>query len=369
MKRFITIISSVILATTLSAQEIESVPEFVKKLHLNRAPSMSQSNYGDGFINIGSHFQFDYTEPCSCPGYGENSKDGREKSNEHKGDCIESVCSYLNKLVKISDDSYHFETHAKDKDTVVYSICIKNTKDEVKRNAQYASYGPGTCITLYSYPDAEEQVNLIWFSNFKKCNKHKWSHGDFNYTCRKPIPKEECTAFDQKTFLATILPVLKQKEIKSWDFNWTLDETYDNDEKYNKDFNGGITYSGVNGKMSRAGKTTGTMYLIPIKNKEMAEKVFNTIDSLTLAHINKYPNQKYSYDYCQADVIMSSSNEAGISPVLKEIGNLDNQFHLDFGISADGYYIIVYNTKRSYSYPKEWYKLKSYINGKKEYRK
>ena len=101
----------------------------------------------------------------------------------------------------------------------------------------------------------------------------------------------------------------------------------------------------------------------------MAEKVFNTIDSLTLAHINKYPNQKYSYDYCQVDVIMSSSNEAGISPVLKEIGNLDNQFHLDFGISADGYYIIVYNTKKSYSYPKEWYKLKSYINGKKEYRK
>lgn len=374
MKRIITTILSVVLATTMSAQEKKSIAEIVNELAQGREISKKQYNYGRGYVINTITFRAGMTEPCSkevC-----NNVDNMipvtegipltEAAIQQERKRNKLICSTLDSLMKNSADKYHFETHTDNKDTVVYSICIKNTEDEIIKAPMYVTYGPDARTTLYDYPDAEEAINYIWFSvnkPFNPCDKHKRTHGDFTYTSRKPMPKDQCTAFDQETFLATILPVLKQKGIKTWDFNWALDERYDYDlKKYSDEFYGRQSYH-----KSYAGKATGTIYFIPKEEEKMAVNVFNAIDSLTRIHINKYPQQKYEYVFNVAEGVMSRPPSTHPTDLINEYGNINNKFHLNLTKTEDGYYVAIINSEKSYGIPKEWYKLKSYINGKKEY--
>ena len=47
--------------------------------------------------------------------------------------------------------------------------------------------------------------------------------------------------------------------------------------------------------------------------------------------------------------------------------DMSNKFHLNIAKTDDGYYLAIINSEKAYGFPKEWYKLKSYVNGKKEY--
>jgi hypothetical protein len=375
MKRIITTILSVVLATTMSAQGVKSVTEVFKDLAQGKNITQEQSNYGNGYVTYTSRFHYCMTEPCSKEECNNANiaisttdipltADASQKERE----CIKLMSSSLDSLVKISDDSYHFETHTRDKDTVSYSICIKNAKEEVRKSPVSVSDSHGTRKLLYyNYPDAEEMLIFVWFANLKGCNKHKWTQGDLIHTRHKFIPKEP-TAFDQKTYVESILPVLKQKGIKSWDFNWTLDDRYDNDQKkYHEEFYGRVFYYGVNGKRSYAGKATGTIYFIPKEEEKMAVNVFNAIDSLTLIHINKYPQQKHSYEYNIVERVMSRPASTDPTDLIYGYGYNNSKFSLNLTKTEDGYYVAIINSENSYGIPKEWYKLKSYVNGKKEY--
>ena len=386
MKRIITIILSVILATTMFAQETKSIAEIVNELAKGRTITHKQYNYGRGYVTNYISFRVGMTEPCSKEECKEEcykadmvilvpeippTADAIPKERER----VKRICSTLDSLMKSSAESFHYETPTMDNDTIIslYSLCIKNAKEPIRKYPLDYAYLPDSHSYVYRYPDATEMIMFTYISTnkFSPCDKHKMTHGDFIYISQKPMPKDQCTAFDQKTYLESILPVLKQKEIKSWDFNWTLDDRYDNDQqKYLNDFYPIQSIRGANGKPTFSGKATGTIYFIPKEKEKMAVNVFNAIDSLTQIHINKYPQQICDYAYNTVESVMSNMYHS-FSPlppvVIEEYGDMNTKFHLHIAKTDDGYYLATINSEKSYGFPKDWYMLKSYVNGKKEY--
>lgn len=378
MERIITTIFTLFITITISAQSTIQAGDIVDSLSMGSDVTKSQNNFGNGYISKTLHFSINQWEPCTKETCNQNvdfiktiSKDELEaqiQKNKKEEEKFQAVCSELDKLMKISDESYHFETHKKDKDTVIYSLCIKNATDTIRKENMSVSYSPNSKLSITTFPDATETISFIYWSIDKGCGKHNIKHGDFNYASRIPIPRERCTPFEQEKYLSTINPILKQKGIKSWNFNWVYDASYaDDEEKYQKDFHGGSSYSREDGKFSKAGKIKGTMYFIPKENPKLAEAVLNSIDSLTQLHINKFPYQKYSYDYDEVKKLLQSRNNATYKYIIHEVQNINNQFHLYIGKSDIGYYIVEFNSDLGISIPNEWYKLKSFVNGKKEY--
>lgn len=369
MKRIVTTILSVVLATTISAQESRSIAEIVNELGQGREITKRQYNYGRGYICNTINFGTGMAEPCIKEECGKEdiripiidnilpTADATQKERER----VKRICSTLDSLMKISQESHHHETPAKD--TIIYSLCIKNATDTIRKYPQQSMVGSN----VYVYPDATEMIIFCFVSGdkrFNPCDKHKWTGGHLFYKYQKPMPKDQCTAFDQKTYLESILPVLKQKGIKSWNFKWTLDDRYDdNPKKYHEEFfykNGSLEFK------SFAGKATGTIFFIPKEEEKMAVNVFNAIDSLTQIHINKYPQQKYEYVFNVVESVMSREPSTLPTDLINEDAD-KNKFHLNLTKGEDGYYVAIINSEKAYGIPKEWYKLKSYINGEKEY--
>ena len=65
MKRIFTTILSVVLATTLFAQETKSTAEIVNELAKGRTISKRQLNYGRGYVTNNVQFRVGLWEPCS----------------------------------------------------------------------------------------------------------------------------------------------------------------------------------------------------------------------------------------------------------------------------------------------------------------
>lgn len=367
MKRIITTILSVVLATTISAQEGKSLAEIVNELGQGREITKRQYNVGKGYVTNTITFRVGMAEPCIKEECGKEdmsivvtdgiplTADATQKERER----VKRICSTLDSLMKISEESHYHETPAKD--TIIYSLCIKNAKDSIRKYSLHYAYGPN----VYMYPDATEMITLAFASGdkpFNPCDKHKWSVGHLFYEYQKPMPKDQCTAFDQKAYLESILPVLKQKGIKAWNFKWTLDDRFDDDQnKYFEEFYGRQSY-----RKSFAGKATGTIFFIPKEEEKMAVNVFNAIDSLTQIHINKYPQQKYEYKFNVVEGVMSKQPSTHPTDLIDEYAD-NNKFHLNLTKGEDGYYVAIINSEKAYGIPKDWYKLKSYTNGEKQY--
>ena len=80
----------------------------------------------------------------------------------------------------ISEESYHFESHSHDADTITYSLCLKNGRDSIAR----IRANDGTMF----YPEALETVFLNYTASPKPCGKHIRGFGTLGYNKRLPLP-------------------------------------------------------------------------------------------------------------------------------------------------------------------------------------
>ena len=62
-----------------------------------------------------------------------------------------------------------------------------------------------------------------------------------------------------------------------------------------------------------------------------------------------------------------SNNITGLFEGRTGKGNVSTRVF--FGITPQGYYVAIADVENNFCIPKEWYKLKSFIDGKKVYRK
>ena len=256
----------------------------------------------------------------------------------------------------ISEESYHFESHSHDADTITYSLCLKNGGDSIAK----IKANDGTMF----YPEALETVFLNYTASPKPCGKHIRGFGTLGYNKRLPLPGGKSYYFDKQPYLDKIIPVLKRKDIKSWSFKWAQSDDYDIDAHHDKEI-----YSATRVHLPKnAGHIIGTMYFIPREKTRLAEEIFTTIDSITLNYTEIHPEQMFMYIYNVKKEVMQYTESSNLSTLFE---GTTGKGHVStcvlFGITPKGYYVAIADRENNACIPKEWSTLKSFFNGEKKY--
>ena len=370
MKRIITATISVILTVTLSAQDrtpMDKIWEEIEKITTARQDAKMKVNHGGGqllYVHngiVGKEFL------CStdCEGVTtsfnnftpEEIEAVNERNRKEVFDKIFGAIRHnLDSLMAISEESYHFESHSHDADTITYSLCLKNGGDSIAR----IKANDGTMF----YPEALETVFLNYTASPKPCGKHIRGFGTLGYNKRLPLPGGKSYYFDKQPYLDKIIPVLKRKDIKSWSFKWAQSDDYDIDAHHDKEI-----YSATRVHLPKnAGQMIGTMYFIPREKVRLAEEIFTAIDSITLNYTDIHPEQMFMYIYNVKKEVMQYTESSNISTVFE---GTTGKGHVStcvlFGITPKGYYVAIADSENNACIPKEWSTLKSFFNGEKKY--
>ena len=157
MKRIITIVLSVMLAITASAQSKTLLDKILEPLnetcnyktiyHLD-APNRicTEQYYSITFDDF--NFQ-DIFLHRSSP-HNDSISRKQVLLNSH-------FCNSLDSLMKIAEEGYHYENHYKGKgDSIIYSICLRNIDGGIKRRIN----NHGEVV----YPDAIESISYDFHS-------------------------------------------------------------------------------------------------------------------------------------------------------------------------------------------------------------
>ena len=372
MKKIITAILSVVLSLTISAQDrtpMDKIWEEIEKIMSVRQDSKMKINHGDGqllYVHNGIVGK-DFLCSTDCEGVTtsfnnftpEEIEAVNERNRKEVFDKIFGAIRHnLDSLMEISEESYHFESHSHGTDTITYSLCLKNGADSIARIK--ASDG-----TMF-YPEALEIVFFNFTASPKPCGKHIRGFGTLGYNKRLPLPGGKSYYFDKEPYLETIIPLLKQKGIKSWNFKWAQSDDYDIDSNRYQEFESSERVGSFGPK--NAGQTLGTMYFIPRGQKELAEALFTSIDSTTLRYTEIHPEQMFRYSYNVKEQVMQYTESNNITGFFEgHTGKGNASTRVLFGITPQGYYVAIADVENNFCIPKEWCMLKSFIDGKKEY--
>ena len=394
MKRIITILLSVILSLTLSAQDrtpMDKIWEDIEKIISNRQDSKMKINHGDGVVRyvhngmVGEEYLC--TKDCGGNAFDDMTSEEIEAANERNrkkvfGRIFGTIRHHLDSLMAFSEESYHFESHHHDTDTITYSLCLKNRwsseshpsllgdgrvvteEDNVNSKDSVRKYKADDRSMVY--PDAVETVFFDFTASPKPCGKHVRGFGTLGYNKNVFLPNRQSYYFDKQSYLDVIMPLLKRKDVQSWNFKWTHSADYDLQSNWKKEFVGGDLVGDFEPK--NAGQTVGTMYFIPRDKGEFAEAVFAAIDSVTLDYTDIHPEQMFRYSYRVKEEVMQYTESSHISTLFEGTtgkGNVSTR--VLFGITSKGYYVAIANVENNFCIPKEWHVLKSFVNGRKEY--
>ncbi len=370
MKRIIIATISVILSLTITAQDrtpMDKIWEEIEKITTARQDAKMKVNHGGGqllYVHngiVGKEFL------CStdCEGVTtsfnnftpEEIEAVNERNRKEVFDKIFGAIRHnLDSLMAISEESYHFESHSHDADTITYSLCLKNGGDSIAK----IRANDGTMF----YPEALETVFLNYTASPKPCGKHIRGFGTLGYNKRLPLPGGKSYYFDKQPYLDKIIPVLKRKDIKSWSFKWAQSDDYDIDAHHDKEI-----YSATRVHLPKnAGQMIGTMYFIPREKPRLAEEIFTAIDSITLRYTEIHPEQMFMYIYNVKKEVMQYTESSNISTLFE---GTTGKGHVStcvlFGITPKGYYVAIADCENNACIPKEWSTLKSFYNGEKKY--
>jgi hypothetical protein len=86
------------------------------------------------------------------------------------------------------------------------------------------------------------------------------------------------------------------------------------------------------------------------------------------AKLQEIPEQMFKYHYNTKDEVIRFGGSSHFMELFE--GHTDKSHvatHIYFGVSPRGYYVAVADRENTYCIPKEWYMLKSFVDGKKEY--
>lgn len=183
MKRIITIILSAVLTISVSAQErtpVEKIWEEVFNITGARQDLKMKINNGGGAVMyihngpLGKYFECSKDCGGNVSPYWANMKPEEvEESNKRNGKIFDGIFNAvrhnLDSLMELSEESYHFESHSHDADTITYSLCLKNSEGSVKKlKMNDGSMG---------FPDAVETVSFNFTANTKSCASGKHFKG------------------------------------------------------------------------------------------------------------------------------------------------------------------------------------------------
>ena len=99
----------------------------------------------------------------------------------------------------------------------------------------------------------------------------------------------------------------------------------------------------------------------------MAETILASLDSITLNQTEANPYHRYVYHYNMKDWAMRYTEGAGHKIKEMFFTNYQSSTRVFYGVTSKGYYVAIADTEKNFCIPREWYALKIFDNGKKEY--
>ena len=273
---------------------------------------------------------------------------------------IDSIRVTFAVLGKQASESYMYEYHKEATDTIKYSLAFRQEDDSlhttrIKNNVYFSN--------------AREVASFDYHKNYDAQRKGDIMFGNYVHWCDEPngIAYDEMKPFDIAAFEAQIQPALKPvkklKGVKTYPVYWRHDKGFD-DDLVHGNLSLKISRQSTYGDNSHTGLTTGTYYFIPSQYKDEVEALYEQLDSLTYDYINRHPEQPYEYDFTTRIPVL---NPGDLLWGLSYEGSAE--YNLKWVQDSDGYHILFLTTKGELWMPEDWRKLKSYVNGKLEYRK
>lgn len=278
-------------------------------------------------------------------------------------------------LGKEATESYTYEYHRNDTDTIKYTLAFRHDED-IKRIPQK------NLFFFNTYTANAHEVATFEYDRQGDCG-YGLGSGSYNHTVSTPssFSYNDMQPFDIAAFEAQIQPVMdsfmKLKGAKAYPVYWRHDEGYEAGEnELLEKWGSGIKIQ-VAGEPEKiinkvAGLTTGTHYVIPLRNEAEINTLLQQLNSLTYNYIEQHPDQPYYYYNFNSHISLDDEVISGPNDILKGYKHRDgDEYRLsyDTDIEEENFHLLSITTKGDYWVPRDWEKLKSYINGEKVYLK
>lgn len=277
---------------------------------------------------------------------------------QRTAEAINLIRSTFSALAAEASESYMYEVHSKECDTIRLSMAWRD--GDLALSSWRGDGG-------MHYTGGREAVSF----SFHRPPGQDWSSGMYThvYTAPYPEPMGDIKPFDGKAFQTHISPCLKRalklKGAKKYPVYWRHDEGYE-DEKNELIYK--VTRMTDYAANKHTGLTTGDLYFIPKAYEREAHELLTTLDSLTHDYIENHYDQAYSYtfnprfSYNNDVIIVTGGNWPEKKPV-------DTDYLLSTYMDDDGFYFLFVTTEGEMWMPRNYPKLKSWINGKREFLK
>ena len=274
---------------------------------------------------------------------------------------LDSIRTTFARLGKDASESYLYEYHKDGTDTIKYSLAFRRD-DGALRTYRYNN-------SVYFNNAGEVALFDYTRSNDSDCwGATDWGYYSHLYTIGNDISWDDMQPFDHAAFEALIAPALKAakklKGAKAYPVYWRHDEGFNDDVGPNGNLVGKTVRQSDYGHNKHYGLTTGTLYFIPIQHEAEAKALYRQIDSLAHSYVDSHPEQYYTYTF-SSDFRYGNLRDMVLGQDFKD----DSNYSLKALADDNGFYILSINTKGELWIPRDWPRLKSYVNGERVYLK
>ena len=248
---------------------------------------------------------------------------------------IDAIRNAFANARKDASESYMYEYHKDGTDSIKYSL-LKNNHMSMFFDFEKALFDYDALKAEYYYYHEYYEPNDV---------------------ARNDIKQLDAAAV--KALVEPALESVKQyKGANIYPILWQHDEGYED----NIGPNGGIYAMAFSD--NNAGKTTGTHYFLPAQYEKEGRALCRQIDSLAHDYVNRHPEQYYHYFY------YSTNSDFRLRNILVSYGRYhENLYFLGYYRDEEGLHFLSTTTDGELWMPKEWTKIKRWVNGKATYRK
>ncbi|MBR5655816.1 MAG: DUF4251 domain-containing protein [Prevotella sp.] len=281
---------------------------------------------------------------------------------------LETIRDIFANLRKETSANYMYEYHNNDADTCFYSLAFYDDDDEISSTklGKYPNFVDWNEKAIFEY--RRGQVILKTENTLADTLRFIYGNralGEYYHVYSEPKtePIEERKAFDIAAFKAVIQPTLESikqlKGAKEYPVYWR------HDTEYKDSLRGGLLWDNWRNTKDHAGITTGTHYLIPAQCDKEGRALYQKLAAVAHDYVNNHPEQEYYYSYYNA---FPAVNELHYI-IQTDCEEGEDDYYLGYYRDMAGLHIVSVTTKGELWIPKDWQKLKSWVNGTRDYLK
>ena len=327
--------------------------EATKGTLFNRPPSITKRGGRDNYDNrpqleYSLHF---YYRPDFIRGRADNlfvdSVLQVEKAYFDKR--MKAIHRTVSELQKEAQDTCYYESHTGDKDTIFYSMNF--SRDSSRVHKYYDDH--------FTYFYSDENLDFVLKSERGK----DIFEGGFHYTATMARIDSYSDSYSWGNLNDDIENLFEKHSISYRNALWQHDEAYsdsiwnDNEADYRKDWLSIVNH----GEYAYSGMTEAKIYSLTEDQKPLAQQLLAAIDSLALKFTNCPQDRYYEYHY---GVTLGGVNSSMLACYAHRMSETNS---IQVRAANHGYHFLILETRGAEWIPTEWYRLKSIINGKKEY--